>query len=106
MRLVVIEANPHKSKEKPATGSTGQNCDGFLRIATNGEHPGASHTCRTRKGIAKAVSGHRTLNESQKRCRASALDKGHVTKVDKSMNFGLTAPEDTAGFNRRSSLGE
>ena len=35
MRLVVIEAKPHKSKGKPGTGSTGQNCDGFLRIATN-----------------------------------------------------------------------
>lgn len=35
VRLVVIEAKPHKSKGKPGTGSTGQNCDGFLRIATN-----------------------------------------------------------------------
>jgi hypothetical protein len=35
VRLIVIEAKPHKSKGKPGTGSTGQNCDGFLRIATN-----------------------------------------------------------------------
>jgi len=35
VRLVVIKAKPHKSKGKPGTGSTGQNCDGFLRIATN-----------------------------------------------------------------------
>ncbi len=35
VRLVVIEAKPHKSKGKPGTGSTGQNCDGFLRSATN-----------------------------------------------------------------------
>ncbi len=35
VRLVVIEAKPHKSKGRPGTGSTGQNCDGFLRIATN-----------------------------------------------------------------------
>ena len=33
--LIVIEAKPHKSKGKPGTGSTGQNCDGILRIATN-----------------------------------------------------------------------
>jgi hypothetical protein len=35
VRVVVIEAKPHKSKGRPGTGSTGQNCDGFLRIATN-----------------------------------------------------------------------
>lgn len=35
VRVVVIEAKPHKAKGKPGTGSTGQNCDGFLRIATN-----------------------------------------------------------------------
>jgi hypothetical protein len=35
VRLVVIQAKPHKSKGRPGTGSTGQNCDGFLRIATN-----------------------------------------------------------------------
>ena len=35
VRLVVIKAKPHRSKGKPGTGSTGQNCDGFLRIATN-----------------------------------------------------------------------
>ena len=35
VRLVVIAAKPHKSKGRPGTGSTGQNCDGFLRIATN-----------------------------------------------------------------------
>ncbi|MDA1229459.1 MAG: IS4 family transposase [Planctomycetota bacterium] len=35
VRLVVIEAKPHKSKGRPGTGSTGQNCDGFLRIVTN-----------------------------------------------------------------------
>lgn len=35
VRLVVIEAKPHKSKGKYGTGSTGQDCDGFLRIATN-----------------------------------------------------------------------
>ena len=35
VRLVVIEAKPHKSKGRPGAGSTGQNCDGFLRIATN-----------------------------------------------------------------------
>lgn len=35
VRLVVISAKPHKSKGRPGTGSTGQNCDGFLRIATN-----------------------------------------------------------------------
>ena len=35
VRLIVIAAKPHKSKGKPGTGSTGQNCDGFLRIATN-----------------------------------------------------------------------
>ncbi|MCA9084977.1 MAG: transposase [Planctomycetaceae bacterium] len=28
-------SKPHKSNGKPGTGSTGQNCDGFLRIATN-----------------------------------------------------------------------
>jgi hypothetical protein len=35
VRLVVISAKPHHSKGKPGTGSTGQNCDGFLRIATS-----------------------------------------------------------------------
>lgn len=35
VRLVVIEAKPHQSKGRPGTGSTGQNCDGYLRIATN-----------------------------------------------------------------------
>ncbi|MFM7864465.1 MAG: transposase, partial [Planctomycetaceae bacterium] len=35
MRLVVIKAEPHKSKGRPGKGSTGQNCDGFLRIVTN-----------------------------------------------------------------------
>ena len=35
VRLVVIEAKSHKSKGRPGTGSTGQNYDGFLRIATN-----------------------------------------------------------------------
>ena len=35
VRLIVIEAKPHKSKGRPGTGSTGQNCDGFLQIATN-----------------------------------------------------------------------
>jgi IS4 transposase len=34
VRLVVISARPHHSKGKPGRGSTGQNCDGFLRIAT------------------------------------------------------------------------
>ena len=35
VRLVVIEAKLHKSKGRSGAGSTGQNCDGFLRIATN-----------------------------------------------------------------------
>ena len=35
VRLVVIKAKPHKSKGKYGTGSTGQDCDGFLRIVTN-----------------------------------------------------------------------
>ena len=35
VRLVVIQAKPHKSKGRPGTGSTGQNCDGFIRVATN-----------------------------------------------------------------------
>lgn len=35
MRLIVIKAEPHKSKGRPGKGSTGQNCDGFLRIVTN-----------------------------------------------------------------------
>ena len=35
MRLVVIEAKPHKSKGRYGGGSTGQDCDGFLRIVTN-----------------------------------------------------------------------
>lgn len=35
VRLVVIEAKPHKSKGRYGFGSTGQDCDGFLRIATN-----------------------------------------------------------------------
>jgi hypothetical protein len=35
VRLVVIQAKPHRSKGKPGTGSTGQNCDGYLRIVTN-----------------------------------------------------------------------
>jgi len=35
VRLVIISAKPHKSKGRPGTGSTGQNCDGVLRIATN-----------------------------------------------------------------------
>lgn len=35
VRLVVIEAKPHKSKGRAGTGSTGQDCDGFLRIATD-----------------------------------------------------------------------
>jgi hypothetical protein len=35
VRLVVIQAKPHQSKGRPGTGSTGQNCDGFLRIVTN-----------------------------------------------------------------------
>ena len=30
-----IKAKPHQSKGRPGTGSTGQNCDGFIRIATN-----------------------------------------------------------------------
>jgi hypothetical protein len=34
-RLVVIKAKPHKSKGRYGGGSTGQNCDGFLRIVTN-----------------------------------------------------------------------
>ena len=35
MRLVVIQAKPHKSKGRYGGGSTGQDCDGFLRIVTN-----------------------------------------------------------------------
>ena len=35
MRLVVIQAKPHQSKGRYGYGSTGQNCDGYLRIATN-----------------------------------------------------------------------
>lgn len=35
VRLVVIEAKPHKSYGRTGTGSAGQDCDGFLRIATN-----------------------------------------------------------------------
>lgn len=35
VRLVVIEAKPHQSKGRSGAGSTGQDCDGFLRIATN-----------------------------------------------------------------------
>lgn len=35
VRLVVIEAKPHKSKGRAGTGSTGQDCDGSLRIATS-----------------------------------------------------------------------
>ena len=35
VRLIVIKAKPHQSKGRPGTGSTGQNCDGFIRIATN-----------------------------------------------------------------------
>ena len=35
MRLVVIKAKPHKSKGRYGGGSTGQDCDGFLRIVTN-----------------------------------------------------------------------
>jgi len=35
VRLVVIAAKPHKSKGRAGTGSTGQDCDGFLRVATN-----------------------------------------------------------------------
>ncbi len=35
VRLVVLEAKPHKAHGRPGTGSTGQDCDGFLRIATN-----------------------------------------------------------------------
>ena len=35
VRLVMIKAKPHQSKGRPGTGSTGQNCDGFLRVVTN-----------------------------------------------------------------------
>ena len=35
VRLVVIEAKPHNSKGRYGGSSTGQDCDGFLRIATN-----------------------------------------------------------------------
>ena len=35
VRLIVLGAKPHKSKGRPGKGSTGQNCDGFLRIVTN-----------------------------------------------------------------------
>ena len=35
VRLIVIEAKPHKSKGRYGFGSTGQDCDGYLRIATN-----------------------------------------------------------------------
>jgi hypothetical protein len=35
IRLVVIKAKPHKSKGRYGGGSTGQDCDGFLRIVTN-----------------------------------------------------------------------
>lgn len=35
VRLVVISAKPHKSKGRYGKGSTGQDCDGYLRIATN-----------------------------------------------------------------------
>lgn len=35
VRLVVIEAKPHRSHGRSGTGSTGQDCDGFLRIVTN-----------------------------------------------------------------------
>jgi len=35
VRLVVIQAKPHTSTRRPGTSSAGQNCDGFLRIATN-----------------------------------------------------------------------
>ena len=35
IRLVVIAAKPHKSKGRTRASSTGQNCDGLLRIATN-----------------------------------------------------------------------
>ena len=35
VRLIVIKTKPHQSKGRSGTGSTGQNCDGFIRIATN-----------------------------------------------------------------------
>ena len=35
MRLVIIKLKPHISKGKYRGGSTGTDCDGFLRIATN-----------------------------------------------------------------------
>ena len=35
VRLVVIEAKPHKSKGRSGTGATVQDCDGYLRIVTN-----------------------------------------------------------------------
>lgn len=35
VRLIVILAKPHKSKGRYGGGSTGQDCDGYVRIATN-----------------------------------------------------------------------
>ena len=35
VRLITVAANPHKSRGKTSTGSTGPSCDGTLRIATN-----------------------------------------------------------------------
>ena len=35
MRIVTVKATPHRSGGKTGGGSTGPNCDGFLRIATN-----------------------------------------------------------------------
>jgi len=35
VRIVTVKATPHRSGGKTGGGSTGPNCDGFLRIATN-----------------------------------------------------------------------
>jgi IS4 transposase len=35
VRIVCVKATPHRSGGKTGGGSTGPNCDGFLRIATN-----------------------------------------------------------------------
>lgn len=35
VRLIIIKAKPHRSKGRAGAGSTGQNCDGFLRIVTD-----------------------------------------------------------------------
>ena len=35
VRIVTVKATPHSSRGKRGGGSTGPNCDGSLRIATN-----------------------------------------------------------------------